>query len=101
MRLTHAAVGLAAAFMEAPDEPHWGYSLSRQSGVGSASMYRRLSKWLEDGWLTDGWEDPEEAKGRAPRRYYQLTDRGCLALGAILARAQEDKRFNAAAWRLA
>lgn len=94
MRTTHALVQLAAALMAAPEDRHWGYQLSKASGVRSGAMYPRLTSMLEAGWLSDGWETQGEAGGRPPRRYYQLTDRGKVELGAILVRAQQDQRFR-------
>jgi PadR family transcriptional regulator PadR len=57
-------------------------------------MYPRLSTLLAEGWLTDGWETTEEAAGRPPRRYYELTDNGKRGLGAVLAKAKQDSRFR-------
>jgi PadR family transcriptional regulator len=74
---------------------HWGYDLSRRAGVRSGVLYPLLSRMLEEGWLTDGWETTEEARGRPPRRYYQLTDYGRRELGGLLDTAQLDPRFAA------
>lgn len=94
MRTTHALVQLAAALMAAPDEKHWGYQLSKASGVGPGAMYPRLTSMLEEGWLADGWESVEEAGGRPPRRYYTLTEKGEIELGAIINKAASDQRFR-------
>ncbi|MFI5591279.1 PadR family transcriptional regulator [Amycolatopsis sp. NPDC051758] len=101
MRVTYALVRLAAALMNAPDERHWGYELSRASGVRSGAMYPRLSTMLEEGWLTDGWESAGETSGRPPRRYYHLTDKGKIELGAILSKAASDERFKNPGWGFA
>ena len=74
---------------------HWGYELSKRSGVRSGVMYPILQRMLNEGWLADGWEDQPQA-GRAkrpPRRYYELTDEGKAALSAVLAEARRDARF--------
>ena len=58
-------------------------------------MYPVLQRMLEEGWLADGWEDHAQT-GRAkrpPRRYYELTDAGKAALGAVIAEARRDTRF--------
>ncbi len=60
-------------------------------------MYPVLQRMLEEGWLTDGWEDHilnGQAK-RPPRRYYELTDEGKVALGALISEARRDARFGA------
>ena len=60
-------------------------------------MYRLLQTMLDEGWLADGWEEQPQA-GRAkrpPRRYYELTDAGKIELGAVIAEARRDTRFQA------
>jgi PadR family transcriptional regulator PadR len=76
---------------------HWGYDLSKRSGVRSPVMYGLLQKMLDQGWLTDGWEEQAEVgkAKRPPRRYYELTDAGKIELGALIAEARRDARFRA------
>jgi PadR family transcriptional regulator, regulatory protein PadR len=96
VRMTYALVQVAAALMSDTNGRHWGYGLSKQSGVRSGVMYPILQRMLDEGWLTDGWEDQVHV-GRAkrpPRRYYELTDAGKTALGAMLAQARRDTRFR-------
>lgn len=60
-----------------------------------------LTRMLDQGWLTDGWEDPATIQQkRPPRRYYELTDEGRLALGGVLQEARNDARFAGLRWRL-
>ena len=92
MKMTHALVQLAAVLMSAPHDKHWGYDLSKKSGVRSGAMYPRLRQMLEAGWLSDGWET--EVEGRPARRYYEVTDDGLRELGALVARAGLDARFR-------
>ena len=59
-------------------------------------MYGILQRMLDEDWLTDGWEEQAQV-GRAkrpPRRYYELTDAGKIALGAVIAEARRDARFR-------
>ena len=95
MRRTYALVAVAAALMSDPGGRHWGYELSRQSGIRSGVMYPVLRRMLDEGWLADGWEDQAEAgRGkRPPRRYYEVTDLGRSELGALAARACADGKF--------
>lgn len=96
MRTTYALVHVAMAMMDDPVGRHWGYQLSKASGVRSGVLYPILTRMLNEGWLTDGWEDPQEIQGkRPPRRYYELTDDGRAQLGALLADARRDSRFAA------
>ncbi|GAB2516263.1 PadR family transcriptional regulator [Nocardia heshunensis] len=94
MRTTHSLVQVAVALMRAPSERHWGYALSQESGVRSGVLYPILRRMLNDGWLADGWEDVTETGGVRPvRRYYTLTAKGGVELGAILAAARSERRF--------
>jgi len=102
MRKTHALIQVALALMENPTGRHWGYELSKEAGVRSGVLYPLLHRMLDKSWLEDGWEDPTQLKGkRPPRRYYELTDEGRLALGAILQEARHDARFRSLVGRLA
>ena len=97
MRRTYALVQVALALMADASGWHWGYELSKRSGVRSPVMYRILQAMLDEGWLADGWEEQPQA-GRAkrpPRRYYELTNAGKIELGAVIAEARRDTRFRA------
>ncbi|WP_284745078.1 PadR family transcriptional regulator [Amycolatopsis sp. RTGN1] len=86
---------MTIAILDDPTGRHWGYHLSKTAGVRSGVLYPILTRMLNEGWLTDGWEDPATIKGkRPPRRYYELTDEGRLALGGILVDARRDARFT-------
>lgn len=94
MRKTHALIQVALALMEDASGRHWGYDLSRRAGVRSGVLYPILHRMLDEGWLEDGWEDPAQLSGkRPPRRYYELTDKGRIELGALLQEARGDARF--------
>jgi PadR family transcriptional regulator, regulatory protein PadR len=96
VRRTYALVQVALALMADASGRHWGYELSRHSGVRSGVMYPLLQRMLDEGWLDDGWEEQVQV-GRAkrpPRRYYELTDEGKIALGAVIAEAHQDARFS-------
>lgn len=96
MRKTHTLVQVAMALLDDPTGRHWGYQLSKQAGVRSGVLYPILTRMLAEGWLTDGWEDPTAInEKRPPRRYYELTDEGRIALGALLQEARRDARFGA------
>ena len=81
--------------MEQPSELHWGYGLSKTTGVRSGVLYPILERMLDEGWVDDGWEDRSEISARRPpRRYYVLTGDGQAELAALLAEAQKDRRFT-------
>jgi PadR family transcriptional regulator, regulatory protein PadR len=95
MRKTYSLVQLAIALMSDPSGKHWGYQLTKASGVRSGVMYPLLSRMLRDGWLEDGWEDADPSKKkRPPRRYYTLTNEGRIQLGAVVQEARNDRRFQ-------
>jgi PadR family transcriptional regulator PadR len=94
MRTTHALVQVAAALLTQPDDRHWGYDLSRRSGVRSGVLYPILTRLEEQHWVTADWETADEARGRRARRYFQLTDLGRRELGAIMVSAKVDRRFT-------
>ena len=71
-RRTRARVAIATELLRRRNATHWGYELSRNSGIGAGSMYPFLSELLEAGYLSDGWEDT----AKRPRRYYRLTQEG-------------------------
>jgi PadR family transcriptional regulator PadR len=98
MRRTKRLVEVAAALLADPDGKHWGYELSKASGVRSGVLYPMLTRLLDEGWLTDGWEDTATLSGRPPRRYYQLTDEGKLQLGAIVRAAQSHASTSRLGW---
>jgi PadR family transcriptional regulator, regulatory protein PadR len=95
VKRTYALIQVALALMVDTNDRHWGYELSKRSGVRSGVMYPLLQRMLDEGWLVDGWEDQPRV-GRAkrpPRRYYELTEEGKVALGAVIAEARRDARF--------
>ena len=102
MRKTHSLVQVAVALMSDPGGRHWGYDLYKRSGVRSGVLYPTLQRMLDEGWVRDGWEEQEEVRAkRPPRRYYELTDDGKAALGALLNEARLDARFRGLVRRFA
>jgi PadR family transcriptional regulator PadR len=94
MRRTKPLLSVALALMDEPQERQWGYDLTKRAGVRSGVLYPVLHRMLDEGWLTDGWEDPVSIQGkRPPRRYYELTDEGRVALGGMIHDARLEARF--------
>lgn len=93
-RKTRALIQVALALLDDPRGQHWGYELTKRSGVRSGVLYPMLSRMLEEGWVQDGWENPTTMRDkRPPRRYYELTDHGRRALGGVVQEARHDARF--------
>lgn len=80
-----ASIDPAAALMAQPHCRHWGYDLSKQTGLRSGILYSLLQRMFDEGWLSDGWEDAPETgrRKRPPRRYYEITEVGFRELGAL------------------
>jgi PadR family transcriptional regulator, regulatory protein PadR len=83
-----------AALLEAPAAWHYGYALSRRTGLRSGTLYPLLMRLAEQGWLETRWVEAERP-GRPPRHTYRLTTEGARAAAAQLA-AADAKRTQAA-----
>ncbi|MDM8084039.1 PadR family transcriptional regulator [Cellulomonas cellasea] len=97
MKVTHALVLVSLALLDMDREGDgrvWGYALSKRSGVRSGVLYPQLDRMMSEGWLDDHWEERAEGQKRPPRRYYTLTDAGRRELGAVIARAESQPRFQ-------
>jgi PadR family transcriptional regulator PadR len=95
MRKTHSLIQVAMTLMTDPGGRHWGYDLSKRSGVRSGVLYPTLQRMLDEGWARDGWEEQDGVRAkRPPRRYYELTEKGKAELGALLNEARRDARFR-------
>ncbi|WP_028920983.1 helix-turn-helix transcriptional regulator [Pseudonocardia acaciae] len=101
MRRTKALVKVAQVMAAEPHGRYWGYELTREAKVLSGTLYPILRSMRDEGWLNASWENPEESRGRPPRQYYELTDEGRAALGALLAAARRERRFADLNWGLA
>lgn len=59
----------------APRDWHYGYDLSRQTGLAPGTMYPILKRLTECGWLEAAWVQSCQ-NGRPPRHQYKLTSAG-------------------------
>ncbi|WP_414689195.1 PadR family transcriptional regulator [Nocardioides sp. PD653] len=84
-RVSTSLLKVGTALLASPHSVHWGYELSRSTGVRAGTMYPILGRMLDSGWLHDGWEEPGSNGGRPPRRYYRLTEVGIAELTSLLA----------------
>ena len=85
---------VAMVMLEDPYGQHWGYELSRRSGVRSGVLYPILTRMSSQGWVGDGWESEDSARGRPKRRYYTLTDDGRAALAGLVETGRKEARFR-------
>lgn len=54
---------------------HYGYELSRLTGLQSGTLYPLLMRLGDQGLLESCWQQPER-EGRPPRHAYRLTSTG-------------------------
>jgi len=71
-------VRLFSALLDDPTGAHYGYGLSKQTGLAPGTLYPILARLVERGLLETRWE-PASTPGRPPRHLYHLTGDG-LAL---------------------
>jgi PadR family transcriptional regulator PadR len=79
--------------MDRPTDRHWGYNLSKESGVRSGVLYPILHRMLEEGWLEDDGRLDSVSEKRPARRYYELTADGRRELDLLLGAARSEARF--------
>jgi hypothetical protein len=63
------------AMLEDPQGWHYGYGLTKVTGLASGTLYPILMRLAERGLLETQWL-PSDAPGRPPRHAYRLTTDG-------------------------
>jgi len=61
--------------MTQTDIPHYGYSLMKETGLKSGTLYPILMRLKTRGYLKAEW-DLSSPTGRPPRQHYELTPLG-------------------------
>jgi PadR family transcriptional regulator, regulatory protein PadR len=80
VRVTVAVAAVLQIFLDAVEQPRYGYELMRATGFASGKLYPILARLELHGWLTGQFEQLDPAKaGRPPRRWYRLTEEGMIA----------------------
>lgn len=74
LRLSTQTLAVLAAFLQAPREWHYGYDISRNTGLKSGTLYPILMRMADRDLLETSWE--ETGAGRPPRHLYRLTADG-------------------------
>jgi DNA-binding PadR family transcriptional regulator len=74
--------------VEEPSVWHYGYEISRRTGLQSGTLYPILIRLADQGWLETRWAAPERP-GRPARHTYRLTAEGARAAAELLASAIE------------
>lgn len=66
---------LLMAMLEQPRAWHYGYELSKATGLTSGTLYPLLMRLNDSGLLDSRWQEPK-SPGRPPRHAYRLNSRG-------------------------
>jgi PadR family transcriptional regulator PadR len=66
---------LLAALILQPRSWHYGYELSKRTGLKSGTLYPLLIRLNDQGLLESKWMDPE-TPGKPPRHAYKLSPSG-------------------------
>jgi PadR family transcriptional regulator PadR len=74
-KLSPQAKALLDALMEAPADWHYGYDLSKVTGLQSGTLYPLLIRLSDQGILKAEWRASDQPS-RPPRHVYRLTGRG-------------------------
>ena len=67
---------------EAPEQWHYGYDLSRTTGLQPGTLYPILARLTERGLLTSQWE-AEAPEGRPRRHLYRLSEAGVVHVARL------------------
>jgi PadR family transcriptional regulator PadR len=63
---------LLSSMLEQPRAWHYGYELSKETGLTSGTLYPLLMRLSDRGLLDSEWRDPQR-NGRPARHAYRLT----------------------------
>jgi PadR family transcriptional regulator PadR len=75
-------LAVATALLADPDGEHYGYALTKATGVVSGTLYPILNRMQRRGWLADRWETP--GPHGSARRMFRITDVGRAELAAFV-----------------
>ena len=75
IRSSKQTLALLSVLAKKASSWHYGYALSRETGLMSGTLYPILMRLEERGWLETQWETPPPG-GRPPRHMYRLTASG-------------------------
>lgn len=74
-RSSGQTLNLLQSLMGAPRKWHYGYELTKATGLLSGTLYPMLMRLSDRGFLEHKWVSPDEP-GRPPRHAYRLTAQG-------------------------
>lgn len=88
MKLTGPLERVLRVFLADLSARQYGYELMKAAKLPSGTLYPMLARLEAEGLVTSQWEpQPQDAGGRPPRKYYQLTGEGARVARLELAQA--------------
>ena len=87
LRASKQTLRVLAALAARASGWHYGYALSRETGLMSGTLYPILMRLEERGWMETRWESPPPG-GRPPRHMYRLSATGRAEAKDALATAR-------------
>lgn len=88
IRVTAATVTVARHITHGLDRPHYGYEISKATGVDHQTVGPILRRMERDGWLESRWEDIDPTVEKRPRRrLFTTTPAGAVELQRLMTRA--------------
>jgi DNA-binding PadR family transcriptional regulator len=96
MRTPAQTLAVLAVLAKMVKNWHYGYDLSKVTGLKSGTLYPILTRLHDQGWLETRWQEATEA-GRPPRHLYRLTPLGLTAAKkALLAKPAKKQSLRPA-----
>lgn len=83
-----------ASLLDAASRWHYGYDLSKETGLKSGTLYPILMRLEAHGWLEARWEDAPQS-GKPPRHLYKLTAQGLQEAPSMLRSTTERPEVEA------
>jgi PadR family transcriptional regulator, regulatory protein PadR len=88
VKLTGPLERVLRVFLADTSARRYGYDLMKAARLPSGTLYPMLARLDDEGLVTSEWEPPsDDAGGRPPRKYYQLTGEGIRVARLELAQA--------------
>jgi DNA-binding PadR family transcriptional regulator len=88
VKLTVPLERVLRVFLDDPSARRYGYDLMKAARLPSGTLYPMLARLQDQGLVASEWEaQRDDAGGRPPRKYYQLTGEGIRVARVELAQA--------------
>jgi len=93
VKLTGPLERVLRVFLADVSARQYGYDLMQAAGLSSGTLYPMLARLEDEGLVSSEWEPQrDDAAGRPPRKYYQLTGEGAHVARLQLAQAADARR---------